>query len=140
MRTRVTRGYGFSAAHVLARPEWSAGKNAEIYGKCANPAGHGHNYRVELTLEGEADLETGRLVDVSALDALVEREVRGRLDGCFLNRDVPEFATVVPTAENIARHVWDSLRGHIRPARLVCVRLVETPKNSVEYFGDEERR
>jgi 6-pyruvoyltetrahydropterin/6-carboxytetrahydropterin synthase len=140
MRTRVTRGYGFSAAHVLARPEWSAERNAAVYGKCANPAGHGHNYRVEVTVEGEPDAATGRLVDVAALDALIERTVRSRLDGCFLNRDVSAFATTVPTAENIARHVWDSLEGQIRPARLVSVRLVETPKNSVEYSGDEERR
>ena len=138
--TRVIRGYDFSAAHVLARPEWSAERNVRVYGKCANPAGHGHNYRVELTLEGEPDAASGRVVDLIALDALVERNVRQPLDGHFLNRDVPAFASTVPTAENIARHVWDSLHGLIGPARLVSVRLVETPKNSVEYRGDEERR
>ncbi len=136
---RLTRSYDFSAAHVLARPEWSAERNARVYGKCANPAGHGHNYRVELTLEGEPDAITGRLVDLVWLDALVGERVLRELDASFLNRDVAEFARTVPTAENIARHVWDHLESAIRPARLACVRLVETPKNSVEYFGDEER-
>lgn len=136
---RLTRSYEFSAAHVLARPEWSAERNARVYGKCANPAGHGHNYRVELTLEGEPDAATGRLVDLAELDALVAERVLRPLDARFLNRDVAEFARIVPTAENIARHVWDHLHGAIRPARLACVRLVETPKNSVEYSGDEER-
>ena len=137
--TRLTRAYDFSAAHVLARREWSAERNARVYGKCANPAGHGHNYRVELTLEGEPDAESGQLADLAALDALVAEVVLKPLDGRFLNRDVAEFARTVPTAENIARHVWDHLHGRIGPARLACVRLVETPKNSVEYFGAEER-
>lgn len=135
---RLTRIYEFSAAHVLARPEWSAECNARVYGKCANPAGHGHNYRVEVTVEGEPDPVTGRVVDLGRLDAIVRERVLGPLDARFLNRDVAAFARTVPTAENIARHVWDHLLGAVRPARLASIRLVETPKNSVEYFGDEE--
>lgn len=125
---------------MLARPEWSAERNVRVYGKCANPAGHGHNYRVEITLEGEPDAASGRLVDVARLDEIVTEKVIRRLDARFLNREIPAFAREVPTAENIARHVWDSLQGAVGPARLACVRLVETPKNSVEYFGGEERR
>jgi len=135
---RLTRSYEFSAAHVLARPEWSAEHNARVYGKCANPAGHGHNYRVEVTVEGEPDPATGRLVDLARLDAVVRERVLGPLDTSCLNHDVAEFARTVPTAENIARHVWDHLIGVVHPARLASIRLVETPKNSVEYFGDEE--
>jgi 6-pyruvoyltetrahydropterin/6-carboxytetrahydropterin synthase len=136
--TRLTRRYDFSAAHVLARPDWSAERNRRVYGKCANPAGHGHNYRVEVTIEGDPDPASGRLIDLAWLDALVDERILARLDGRFLNRDVDEFARIVPTAENIARHVWDHLHGVVGPARLACVRLVETSKNSVEYYGAEE--
>jgi len=127
---RVIRRYEFSAAHVLARPDWSEARNRAVYGKCANPSGHGHNYRVELTLEGAPDAGDG-------LDAIVRERVLDPLDGYFLNREVGGFAGVVPTAENIARHIWDTLAGAVAPARLSGVRLVETSNNSVEYFGSE---
>ncbi len=128
--TRVIRRYAFSAAHVLARGDWSDARNRAVYGKCANPSGHGHNYRVELTLAGAPD--TGAYVD-----ALVREHLLDALDGRFLNREVSGFAGVVPTAENIARYIWDTLRDAVAPARLACVRLVETSNNSVEYTGSE---
>jgi 6-pyruvoyltetrahydropterin/6-carboxytetrahydropterin synthase len=109
-----------------------------VYGKCANPAGHGHNYRVEVAVEGDLDPKTGRVLPEGMIDALVESRVLRPLDGKFLNRDVPEFVQVVPTAENIARHIWDTLAREVTPARLASVRLVETRNNSVEYAGDEE--
>jgi 6-pyruvoyltetrahydropterin/6-carboxytetrahydropterin synthase len=127
---RVIRRYEFSAAHVLARSDWSDARNRAVYGKCANPSGHGHNYRIELTLEGAPDAGV-------ALDEIVERRVLAELDGRFLNREVASFARLVPTAENIARHIWDTLSGALAPARLAGVRLVETSNNSVEYFGSE---
>ena len=129
---RVIRRYEFSAAHVLARADWTQARNSAVYGKCANPSGHGHNYRVELTLAGAT--EAGE-----AIDALVRERVLDDLDGRFLNQEVSGFARVVPTAENIARHIWDTLREAVAPARLECVRLVETSNNSVEYFGSEAR-
>jgi 6-pyruvoyltetrahydropterin/6-carboxytetrahydropterin synthase len=135
---RVTRRYEFSAAHVLARSDWSSERNQRVYGKCANPAGHGHNYGLEVTVEGELDLASGTIVPRAVLDEIVEDRVVRRLDGCWLNRDVPAFATTVPTAENIARHIWDSLERVVSPAHLVGVRLVETRNNSVEYSGGEE--
>lgn len=135
---RVIQRYDFSAAHVLARPEWTSERNRNVYGKCANPAGHGHNYRVEVAVEGDLDPKTGRVLPEGMIDALVESRVLRPLDGKFLNRDVPEFVQVVPTAENIARHIWDTLAREVTPARLASVRLVETRNNSVEYAGDEE--
>jgi 6-pyruvoyltetrahydropterin/6-carboxytetrahydropterin synthase len=123
----MIRRYDFSAAHVLARADWSETRNRSVYGKCANPAGHGHNYRIELTLDGVPELE--------ALDAVVGKRVLSELDLRFLNREVPAFEQVVPTAENIARHIWDTLVDSLAPTRLVAVRLVETGNNSVEYFG-----
>ena len=128
---RVIRRYEFSAAHVLARPDWTQARNTAVYGKCANPSGHGHNYRIELTLAG-GSTDAGE-----SLDAIVRERVLDDLDGRFLNQEVRGFARVVPTAENIARYIWDTLSNAVAPARLAGVRLVETSNNSVEYFGSE---
>ncbi len=133
----LTRRYGFSAAHVLARSDWSAERNRAVYGKCAHPAGHGHNYVIEVTLRGEVDPETGRLTPLERLDALVKERVLDRLDHRWLDQEVPEFAAQVPTAENIAFFVWAALRNEMAPAELHRVRLIETDNNSVEYCGEE---
>ena len=130
---RLTRRYHFSAAHVLARPDWDDDRNRSVYGKCANPGGHGHNYVLEVTVRGELDAESGRLVPLERLDAVVRRRVLDALDHRFLNREVPEFETLVPTAENIARYAFEQLKGELSPAVLDRVRLVETRNNSVEY-------
>jgi 6-pyruvoyltetrahydropterin/6-carboxytetrahydropterin synthase len=135
---RLLRRFAFNAAHVLARPDWSDERNRAVYGKCANPASHGHSYAFEVALEGELDPRTGHLVPPGRLEELVERELVGALDGRLLNRDVPAFAAHVPTAENIARHIWDTLAGRLAPAKLVAVRLFETRNNSVEYTGGEK--
>ena len=135
---RMTRRYAFSAAHVLARPDWSDERNQAVYGKCANPGGHGHNYVLEVTVRGEIDPESGRVVPVERLDALVQRRVLELLDHRFLNREIAEFGSEVPTAENIARFAWRALKGELSPALLDRVRLVETQNNSVEYSEEEE--
>ena len=137
--TRMTRRYHFSAAHVLARPDWSDEQNRAVYGKCANPSGHGHNYVLEVTVRGDVDPESGRLVPVERLDALVARRVLEALDHRFLNRDVLDFASEVPTAENIARFAWRALKGEVSPALLDRVRLLETANNFVEYSEEGER-
>ncbi len=131
----LTRRYRFSAAHVLARPEWSRSRNHVVYGMCANPAGHGHDYGLVGTVGGEVDPASGRLLPLERLDAVVRARVVSRLDQRLLNRDVPAFETEVPTAENIARFAWDALKGELAPARLERIRLRETPKNSVCYNG-----
>jgi 6-pyruvoyltetrahydropterin/6-carboxytetrahydropterin synthase len=136
VRTRVTRRYSFSAAHILARSDWDEERNRSVYGKCANPEGHGHNYVLEVTVRGDIDPASGRVVPLERLDAVVRERVLSRVDHRFLNREVPEFATEVPTAENIARFCWRALKGEISPAALDSVRLVETSNNSVEYRED----
>ena len=133
----VTRRYRFSAAHVLARSDWSPERNQAVYGKCANAAGHGHNYRLEVSVRGEVDPVSGRLVSVERLDQVVQKRVLDRLDHRWLDREVPEFKATVPTAENIARFVWQQLKGEISPAILHGVRLEETENNSVSYAGEE---
>jgi len=133
---RLRRKYGFSAAHVLAREEWDRSKNEAIYGKCANPSGHGHNYTLEVVVAGEPDPCSGRLIPLQLLDQIVDEHVLARLDHRFLNREVVEFRRQVPTAENIARFAWDALIGVIAPARLDSIRLVETENNAVEYCAE----
>jgi 6-pyruvoyltetrahydropterin/6-carboxytetrahydropterin synthase len=133
---RVTRRYGFSAAHVLARPDWDDARNHEVYGKCANPSGHGHNYLLEITVRGPLDPATGKVIPLAVFDRAVEEHVLQLLDHRFLNREVAAFEKRVPTAENIAQFVWAALRGRLSPAVLDRIRLVETENNAVEYAGE----
>jgi len=135
---RLTRHYEFPAAHVLAHRDLSDAENRRIYGKCANPNGHGHDYGVDVTVTGPVDPESGRVIDLEALDALVEARVLGRFGGRTLNDD-PAFAARVPTAENIARVIHDTLAPAIAAqstASLVRVGVRETGKNTFAY-GDE---
>ena len=133
----VTRRYRFPAAHVLAVPTASDEWNRRTYGKCANPAGHGHDYGVEVTVAGPVDERSGRVVDPARLDALFEAHIARPLSHRLLN-EVPLFAAhrLVPTAENIARVVFDELAAPIAAAgaaRLRRVRIVETRRNSFAY-------
>ena len=130
----LTRRYRFPAAHVLAHPGLPADENERIYGKCANPAGHGHDYGLEVTVAGEVDPASGQVIDRDALDALVEERVLRRFGHRMLNDD-PAFGTRVPTAENIALVIEAELAPEIARrsgARLARVRLEETRKNSFE--------
>lgn len=129
----------FSAAHRLARPDLSYEKNCEIYGKCARPNGHGHNYHLEVTVKGEIDPHTGMIVDLPDLQKVIDDYVVEPFDHTFLNKDIAYFAQVVPTAENIAVHIRDLLQEPIRElgAKLYKVRLVESPNNSCEVYATE---
>ena len=128
----------FAAAHRLARPELSPEENDAIYGKCARPHGHGHNYLLEVTVRGAIDARTGMVCDLAALQALVEGLVVEPFDHTFLNKDVAHFASTVPTAENIALHIADLLSAPIAGlgAALHKVRLQESPNNAAEVFAE----
>ena len=131
----LTRRYRFPAAHVLAHPDLPPAENERIYGKCANPAGHGHDYGLEVTVTGPVDPESGQIVDRDALDALVTRRVLDRFGYRMLNED-EAFAERVPTAENIAAAIFEELAPAVLDAtgaRLARVGLHETRKNSFEY-------
>jgi 6-pyruvoyltetrahydropterin/6-carboxytetrahydropterin synthase len=133
----LTRRYRFPAAHVLAHPSLSAAENFRIYGKCANPGGHGHDYGLEVTVRGAIDPRSGQVADRDALDAVVEERVLERFSHRMLNDD-PAFGERVPTAENIAAVVHAELEAPVEErcgARLLRVRLHETRKNSFVY-GD----
>jgi len=128
----LTRCYAFPAAHVLSRPSWSAEKNEAIYGKCANPNGHGHNYDVQVTVTGPLDKRTGRIVPIELLDRIFDERVRARFSRRLLNDD-EVFRDRVPTAENIALVIHDSLATELAnhsSAEVVRVKIIETRHNS----------
>lgn len=133
--TSLTRSYTFSAAHVLALPNLDEAENRQIYGKCANPLGHGHDYRLDVTVAGEPDPVTGMVVDLSELDAIVGRHLLDAWDHRHLNYEVPAFAALIPTTENVVRVAWDALHPHLGD-RLAKLTLHETPRGSVEYRGE----
>ncbi len=133
---RVTRRVHFSAGHRLHNPDLSDEVNRDTYGLCNNPTGHGHNYDLEVTVEGEVDPGTGYVMDLKRLKALLESEVLGDVDHANLNVDVDWLAGVIPTTENLAVAIWNRIESGIPDVKLVSVRLWETARNSVEYRGE----
>lgn len=134
----ITRKAEFSASHVCAQPTLSAEENLALYGAAANPNGHGHNFVVEVTLDGNPDPVTGMVFDLKALKDIIAREVIDPMDHRFLNREVPPFDRVVPTTENLAVHIWQRLAPRFAgtPVRLHNVRLFETGDLFVDYSGE----
>ncbi|MCM1985161.1 6-carboxytetrahydropterin synthase [Lyngbya confervoides] len=139
MNAFLTVGTHFSAAHRLALDTLSYEENCEIYGKCARPHGHGHNYHLEVTVSGEINPRTGMIVDLVALEQAIADHVVEPFDHTFLNKDIPYFKTVVPTAENIALRIADLLQTPIDQlgATLHRIKLVESPNNSCEILCDQ---
>jgi len=134
---KLTRRYRFSASHRLHAPSLAEDENQQIYGKCNNPFGHGHDYVVDVVVRGEVDGETGRVVDLQRLDALVRREVVDPFEHKNLNLDIAEFRDIVPTSENVAvvvaqrlRKVWDAEFG--QAPSLDLIRIHETRRNIFE--------
>jgi 6-pyruvoyltetrahydropterin/6-carboxytetrahydropterin synthase len=138
MAMLLTRKAEFSASHVCADPALGDAENRRIYGAAANPNGHGHNYVVEVTVEGETDPVTGMVFDLRDLKEIMNREVIEPMDHRFLNREVTPFDRVVPTTENLAIEIWRRLQPHIDSgaARLRNVRLYETTDLYVDYGGE----
>ena len=134
-RVTVTRRLRFNAAHRVHNPALSDDENATIFGKCNNPNWHGHNYTLEVSVEGEIDERTGYVLDLSALKQLVEREVVDKVDHRNFNLDVEFMAGTIPTSENIVVAFWRLLVDKVKPARLSRLVLWETENNYVEYTG-----
>jgi len=133
----LTRKVEFAASHHYHNPEFSHEQNQRIFGKCNNPNGHGHNYTLEVTVKGSVDAQTGFVVDLKQLKDIMNREVVDALDHRYLNKEVPEFATQIPTTENIAITVWKRLRDKLNVAKLHRVRIYETPDLWADYYGEE---
>ncbi len=143
MRIELTRRYSFAASHRLAQPHLSEEENRRLYGKCANPYGHGHNYVLEVTVTGPMDPATGMVANLADLDRFVHREVLAVLDHVYLNEQVEAFCSAsggqVPTTENLCIEIFRRLEP-FPSARLCRVRLEETGRNSFEYAGESSRR
>jgi 6-pyruvoyltetrahydropterin/6-carboxytetrahydropterin synthase len=135
----VTRRAEFSASHVCRLDSLSEAENREIFGPAANPHGHGHNYVVEVTLEGDPDPVTGMVIDLKDLKQLLEDEILAPMDHRFLNHEVKPFDSVIPTTENIAREIWRRLEDRISKlnARLAKVRLFETSDLYVDIVRED---
>ncbi len=134
----LTRRVEFSASHVCAQTALTPEQNADLYGPAANPSGHGHNYVLEVTLEGEPDPLTGMVFDLRRLKELIQQAVIDPMDHRFLNYEVPPFDKIVPTAENVATEIWRRLEPHFTAgrARLNNIRLYETEDLYVDYGGE----
>lgn len=134
----VTARLTFSAAHRLHNPDRDADWNRRIYDKCDNPAGHGHNYALEVSVRGPIDPETGMVIDLKTLKDIMRERVIDRVDHTNLNEDVDFLRGVIPTAENLARCFWQQLAPAIPNGELYEIALQETERNSVRYRGEEE--
>jgi 6-pyruvoyltetrahydropterin/6-carboxytetrahydropterin synthase len=139
MKAYLTRAYLFSASHRLHSEEFTAQENAEVYGKCNNPHGHGHNYRVEVTVGGQVDPKLGMVCDLADLDTFVNDQIIERYSLENLNT-LPEFQEVVPTTENLSIEIFNRLRSGFKPAEVTKVRIEETAMNSFEYSAGAELR
>lgn len=132
-KVAIYRKEHFNAAHRLFNPAWSDEQNDKVFGKCAYPNYHGHNYELIVKITGVPDPNTGYVVDTKVISDLVRREIVERFDHRNLNEDVAEFKNLNPTAENIAIVIYDLLRPHINSSLELQVRLYETPRNFVDY-------
>ena len=131
----LTRKEHFCASHRLFNSKFSDQKNLELYGKCAYPNGHGHNYEIEVTVAGEPAGETGMIMDLKKLSDIIEKEILSKVDHKHLNFDVDFLQGIIPTAENIAIAFWNILRQSITAGTLYSIKVYETPDNFAEYRG-----
>jgi len=132
----LTRKAEFSAAHYYHNPQWSPEENQRVFGKCANLNGHGHNYTLEVTVKGEPETKSGFVIDLKELKTIMQREVIEVMDHRMLNKEVPEFATAIPTTENLAIAIWNRLEGKLKVAKLHRIRVYETPDLFVDFYGE----
>lgn len=132
---RITRKTTFSASHRLFNPHWDDVTNEKIFDKCNNPNGHGHNYTLEVTVEGNPDPDTGYVLDLKKLKDIIESEIIEKVDHKHLNYDVSFLRGIIPTAENIAVVFWQILEQALPAGNLYSIKLFESENNFVEYFG-----
>lgn len=133
MKTAVVRKVTFHSAHRLSNPKWDDAKNKEVFGVCSNPNYHGHNYDLFVKVSGPVDEETGFVMDLKKLSDLLQEEIVERFDHRNLNLDCQEFKNLNPTAENIAKVIYDILHPKLKPALTLQITLYETPRNYVIY-------
>ncbi len=131
----LTRKEHFCASHRLFNPKFSEKENLEIYGKCAYPNGHGHNYEIEVTVAGDPDADTGMILDLKKLSDIIDAEILEKVDHRHLNFDVDFLQGIIPTAENLAMVFWNILASKISAGELYSIKVYETPNNFAEFRG-----
>ena len=136
MKVTVNRKAHFNAAHRLYNADWTDARNATVFGKCANPNYHGHNYELIVAVKGEINPETGFVMDMKILKQLIEIEIEEKFDHKNLNEEVEAFKDLNPTAENISVVIWNKLRSKIDENLELSITLFETPRNFVTYDGE----
>ncbi len=136
MKVTLSRKAHFNAAHRLYRKDWSNEKNDAVFGKCNNPNFHGHNYELIASVTGEINIETGYVIDIKDLKAIIKSEVEDAFDHKNLNLEVPEFKELNPTAENIVVVIYNKIKAKLNPDLELEVTLYETPRNFVKYSGN----
>jgi 6-pyruvoyltetrahydropterin/6-carboxytetrahydropterin synthase len=139
MMLKLTQSFEFSASHRLAIPTLSDSENRELFGKCSNPHGHGHNYILEVTVAGEPIQPDGALTNVGIIDRIVRENIIDAFDHKNLNSECPEFSDLNPTVENIAAVIFTKLTDKFVGSQLDRVRVWETPKTSAEVTRDQTR-
>ena len=132
----LTRKEHFSASHRLHNPDWSDEKNREVYGKCNNFNGHGHNYDIEVTVVGNPPKETGMVIDLKKLSDIIIEEIIDKVDHKHMNFDVDFLQGLIPTAENMVIAFWQILNNNIQGGKLYAIKLYESDNNFVEYRGE----
>lgn len=136
MQVTISRKAHFNAAHRLFNPNWSDQKNFEVFGKCSNPNFHGHNYEMIVSITGEINPETGFVMNLDDLKAIIFEQVEEYLDHKNLNVEIPEFRNLNPTVENISVVIWNRIRERLDTNLKLKITLFETPRNFVEYSGN----
>jgi 6-pyruvoyltetrahydropterin/6-carboxytetrahydropterin synthase len=136
----ITRRETFNAAHKLWKPEWSEEKNDEVFGKCANKNWHGHNFELFVTVKGIPNPDTGFVMNLKTLSAIVREKIVEALDHKNLNLDVPFLQGIMASTENVAIAIWDLIEEDVRTngGELAKIKLIETENNFVEYYGGKE--
>lgn len=132
----LTKRVTFSASHVLRNPEFDDKTNWAVYGKCSWPHGHGHNYTLEVTVQGEIPADTGMIIDLKKLKKIINKTVMDKLDHKFLNTDVDFLQGIIPTSENMIVLIWKELETVLGPEMLYELKLWETENNWVVYRGE----
>lgn len=136
MKVTISRKAHFNAAHRLFNPSWDDSRNFEVFGKCSNPNYHGHNYEMIVSIKGGINPETGFVMNLDDLKAIIFTEVEEYLDHKNLNVEVEEFQKLNPTVENIAVVIWNRIRAKLNSELELKITLYETPRNFVEYDGN----
>lgn len=138
----LTKRFHFSASHRIYNPSWSDEKNFEVFGKCSNPHGHGHNYILEVTVAGEVENDTGYVLDLTHLKRIVNENLIDKVDHTNLNIDVEFMQGINPTSENIVSHFWKILEPLVNrgSVKLISLRLFESENNIAEYRGNNGQK